>query len=193
MARALGITFGGLTMDNTSATYSSVNMDNASIWPIVTRRRSRTAAPFCQAYYEAVIDEEIGEGRLPFKGGYAAFDAHREDALWTLWNGPAKPTADDGKSAKAATERLLNGTSTFEAECAERGLDPEEVFESRRHWHQRFVAAWPELAARYGERFKRMWEFWLLSSAAAFRARRIQLWQVLLSTNGVAGGLQEIR
>lgn len=61
------------------------------------------------------------------------------------------------------------------------------------NWHQRFVAAWPELAARYGERFKRMWEFWLLSSAAAFRARRIQLWQVLLSTNGVAGGLQEIR
>src|SRR5690606_24272986 len=74
-------------------------------------------------------------------GGYAAFDANREDVLWTRWNGPAKPTADDGKAAKAATERLVNGTSTFEAECAERGLDPEEVFESRRHWHKRFVDA----------------------------------------------------
>jgi cyclopropane-fatty-acyl-phospholipid synthase len=61
------------------------------------------------------------------------------------------------------------------------------------NWHQRFVDAWPALAARYGERFRRMWEFWLLSSAAAFRARRTQLWQVLLSTNGVASGLQEIR
>lgn len=141
MARALGITYGGLTMDNTSATYSSVNMDNASIWPIVTRRRSRTAAPFCQAYYESGLDEEIGEGRIPFKGGYEAFAANREDVLWTLWNGPAKPTADDGKSAKATTERLVNGTSTFEAECAERGLDPEEVFESRKYWHDRFVSA----------------------------------------------------
>ncbi|MGR3576991.1 MAG: phage portal protein [Sagittula sp.] len=141
IARALGITYGGLTMDNTSATYSSVNMDNASIWPIVTRRRSRVPAPFCQAFYEAGLDEEIGEGRIPFKGGYEAFAANREDVLWTLWNGPAKPTADDGKSAKAATERLVNGTSTFEAECAERGLDPEEVFESRRHWHKRFVDA----------------------------------------------------
>ena len=141
LARALGITFGGLTMDNTSATYSSVNMDNASIWPIVTRRRSRVAAPFCQAFYESGLDEEIGEGRIPFKGGYEAFAANREDVLWTLWNGPAKPTADDGKSAKAATERLVNGTSTFEAECAERGLDPEEVFESRKYWHDRFVAA----------------------------------------------------
>ncbi|MBZ9822332.1 phage portal protein [Mesorhizobium sp. CA4] len=141
LARALGITYGGLTMDNTSATYSSVNMDNASIWPIVTRRRSRTAAPICQAYYEAGLDEEIGEGRIPFKGGYEAFDANREDVLWTLWNGPAKPTADDGKSAKAATERLINGTGTFEDECAARGFDPEEVFESRVRWHKRFVDA----------------------------------------------------
>ncbi|MDG4895569.1 phage portal protein [Mesorhizobium sp. WSM4976] len=141
LARALGITYGGLTMDNTSATYSSVNMDNASIWPIVTRRRSRTAAPICQAYYEAGLDEEIGEGRIPFKGGYEAFNANREDVLWTLWNGPAKPTADDGKSAKAATERLINGTGTFEDECAARGFDPEEVFESRVRWHKRFVEA----------------------------------------------------
>jgi cyclopropane-fatty-acyl-phospholipid synthase len=60
-------------------------------------------------------------------------------------------------------------------------------------WHERFAAAWPDLASRYGERFRRMWEFWLLSSAAAFRARRIQLWQVLFSPRGVAGGLVEIR
>lgn len=60
-------------------------------------------------------------------------------------------------------------------------------------WYDRFHAAWPELAQQYGERFRRMWEFWLLSSAAAFRARRIQLWQVLLSRQGVAGGLAEVR
>lgn len=60
-------------------------------------------------------------------------------------------------------------------------------------WYDRFRAAWPELAPAYGERFRRMWEFWLLSSAAAFRARRIQLWQVLLSHQGIAGGLAEVR
>jgi capsid protein len=128
-------------MDNTSATYSSVNMDNASIYPVVVRRRSRTAAPICQAYYENGLDEEIGEGRIPFKGGYEAFRANRDDVLWTLWNGPPAPTADDGKSAKAATERLVNGTTTFEVECAKQGLDPEEVFESRKTWHARFLDA----------------------------------------------------
>ena len=60
-------------------------------------------------------------------------------------------------------------------------------------WHERFTAAWPELAEKYGERFRRMWEFWLLSSAAAFRSRRIQLWQMLFSPRGVPGGLAEVR
>ena len=60
-------------------------------------------------------------------------------------------------------------------------------------WHQRFNHYWPELEWRYGERFKRMWNFWLLASAAYFRARRDQLWQVVLSPNGIPGGYQEIR
>lgn len=60
-------------------------------------------------------------------------------------------------------------------------------------WYERFCASWPELAPQYGERFRRMWAFWLLSSAAAFRARRAQLWQVLLSPRGVVGGLEEVR
>ncbi|HEY4369279.1 MAG TPA: cyclopropane fatty acyl phospholipid synthase [Steroidobacteraceae bacterium] len=60
-------------------------------------------------------------------------------------------------------------------------------------WDERFRAAWPDLAPRYGERFRRMWEYWLLASAASFRARRIQLWQTLLSPDGVEGGLAEVR
>ncbi len=60
-------------------------------------------------------------------------------------------------------------------------------------WHQRFNAHWPEIADRYGERFQRMWNFWLLASAAYFRARRDQLWQVVLSPHGVPGGYAEVR
>lgn len=47
-------------------------------------------------------------------------------------------------------------------------------------WERRFRNGWPRIADRYGERFYRMWRFYLLSSAAAFRVRRIQLWQLLL-------------
>ncbi len=57
-------------------------------------------------------------------------------------------------------------------------------------WAANFERAWPDLAARYGERFRRMWRFYLLSSAATFRARRDQLFQVLLSPEGEPGGLR---
>jgi len=35
--------------------------------------------------------------------------------------------------------------------------------------------------APYGERFRRMWHFWLMASAANFRARKTQLWQIVMS------------
>ncbi|MFH7326139.1 cyclopropane fatty acyl phospholipid synthase [Desulfurivibrio sp. C05AmB] len=51
-------------------------------------------------------------------------------------------------------------------------------------WNQNFQRTWPELLNRYDERFKRMWEYYLLSCAGAFRARNIQLWQVLMTKHG---------
>lgn len=51
-------------------------------------------------------------------------------------------------------------------------------------WNDRFQRARPQLTGRYDERFKRMWEYYLLSSAGAFRARDIQLWQIVLTGNG---------
>lgn len=141
MARAIGITFGGLTMNHESATYSSVRMENSSIWPVVTRRRERIAAPPCQAQYESWLDEEVGEGRIPIKGGYDAFAANRDRLTWALWQGPAKPSADDLKSAKGSSERLYNGTTTLADECAELGKDPDEVFEQRQREHRRYVDA----------------------------------------------------
>ena len=55
-------------------------------------------------------------------------------------------------------------------------------------WYQNFNKSWPNLKAEYGDRFYRMWKFYLLSCAGAFRARKIQLWQVVLSKDGVIGG-----
>lgn len=52
-------------------------------------------------------------------------------------------------------------------------------------WNCRFQQAWPELKDRYDERFKRMWEYYLLSCAGAFRARSIQVWQILMTKCGV--------
>jgi cyclopropane-fatty-acyl-phospholipid synthase len=60
-------------------------------------------------------------------------------------------------------------------------------------WERRIAAAWPDLAARYGERFRRMWRYYLLSCAGAFRARDLQLWQLVLAPGGVRGGYRAPR
>jgi cyclopropane-fatty-acyl-phospholipid synthase len=55
-------------------------------------------------------------------------------------------------------------------------------------WHERFEAAWPDLKAQYGQRFYRMWRYYLLCCAGTFRARDNQLWQVVFSPRGLSGG-----
>jgi len=60
-------------------------------------------------------------------------------------------------------------------------------------WYENFQKSWPELKSEYDETFFRMWKYYLLSCAGSFRARKIQLWQIVLSKNGVLGGYKSIR
>lgn len=60
-------------------------------------------------------------------------------------------------------------------------------------WYENFVGHWAALKAHYSERFFRMWRYYLLSCAGSFRARYNQLWQIVLSPHGVAGGYQAVR
>lgn len=60
-------------------------------------------------------------------------------------------------------------------------------------WHENFMRRWHEIAHVYGERFYRMWRYYLQSTAGGFRARRNQLWQIVLSKGGVEGGYVSVR
>jgi cyclopropane-fatty-acyl-phospholipid synthase len=61
-------------------------------------------------------------------------------------------------------------------------------------WFKKFDAAWPSLKEKYGgERFYRMWKYYLLTCAGLFRARSISDWQLVLSKRGVLGGYQPVR
>lgn len=51
-------------------------------------------------------------------------------------------------------------------------------------WHANFTQAWPDLKDKYGQRFHRMWDYYLLSSAGGFRARTQQLWQIVFTREG---------
>lgn len=60
-------------------------------------------------------------------------------------------------------------------------------------WFKNFDANWPKFKEQYGERFYRMWKYYLLSCAGLFRARYAQLWQMVFSKKGLLGGYKLIR
>jgi cyclopropane-fatty-acyl-phospholipid synthase len=60
-------------------------------------------------------------------------------------------------------------------------------------WAANFDRNWEKIRSGYPDPFYRMWKYYLLTCAGAFRARTIQLWEVVLSKKGVVGGYQSIR
>ena len=63
-------------------------------------------------------------------------------------------------------------------------------------WDKNFEKHWNEIKGTkpiYNDRFYRMWKYYLLSSAGAFRARHIHLYQIVLSKDGYLGGYKSIR
>lgn len=59
-------------------------------------------------------------------------------------------------------------------------------------WHANVEAAWDDLPG-YDERFRRMWRFYLLSSAGTFRAGKLQLWQTVWSRDGLSAAYRGVR
>lgn len=60
-------------------------------------------------------------------------------------------------------------------------------------WFNNFHDNWDVLKKSYDERFYRMWKFYLLACAGSFRARMNQVWQIVLSPEGVPNGYQAQR
>jgi cyclopropane-fatty-acyl-phospholipid synthase len=50
-----------------------------------------------------------------------------------------------------------------------------------RHWRQRFRSAWHTAVERYGERFCRMWEFYLAAAETGFRYQNLMVMQLQLT------------
>jgi lambda family phage portal protein len=131
IARAAGVTYETATGDSRNATYSSVRMSTSENWNIVTMRRTHGPIPFCQQTYETWLEDSIGIGYVQFPGGLNGFREKKAAACGARWDGPAKPQADDLKTAKANETLYRLGVNTLQSICAEYGSDWETVIEQR--------------------------------------------------------------
>ena len=96
----------------------------------------------------------------------------RTDPWVTRYIFPNSMLPSPGEVARAA-ERLFN----FE-DAENLGEHYEKTLLA---WERNFERSWDRFKGRYGDRFYRMWRFYLLSCAGAFRARELQLFQLLFS------------
>ena len=60
-------------------------------------------------------------------------------------------------------------------------------------WKQNFDHCWHKISDKYGDRFYRMWSYYLLLTSGSFDARYSQLWQFVLSPGGVPEGYRSVR
>lgn len=60
-------------------------------------------------------------------------------------------------------------------------------------WYKNFTKNWNKIKDSYDDRFYRMWTYYLLSAAGSFKSGKNQLWQIVFSKNGVAGGYKSVR
>ena len=58
-------------------------------------------------------------------------------------------------------------------------------------WYENFEKNWPEERDAEGERFFRMWKYYLLCCAGGFRSRALQVWQFVLSHRRRAGRVRD--
>lgn len=60
-------------------------------------------------------------------------------------------------------------------------------------WYKNLSENWSQLKPDHDEIFHRMMNYYLLSCAGAFRARNMQLWQFVLTPEGILNGYSSIR
>ncbi len=68
-----------------------------------------------------------------------------------------------------------------------------DYYKTAMDWFENFNNNWFKLKSKYSDRFYRMWKYYLLGMGAAFSARTLQTWDIVLSRQGGRGKYFSIR
>jgi lambda family phage portal protein len=130
-ASALGMTFEQLSQDWSQVNYSSARAALLEAWKTMSRRRQDFAAGFATPVYGAFLEEAFDRGELPLPHNAPDFIEARAAYTRCRWMGPPRGWVDPVKEAQAAVLRMDAGLTTLEQECAEQGMDWEDVLAQR--------------------------------------------------------------
>jgi lambda family phage portal protein len=128
----------GLSAQQVSNNWSDVNYSSArgallEAWKTLYRRRHDFAEGFAAPIRAAWLEESHEIDDLPLPNNAPDFATCRGAYSRCRWMGPGKGWISPTEEAGAAIMRMDGALSTLEDECAEQGLEFEEVLEQRRY------------------------------------------------------------
>jgi cyclopropane-fatty-acyl-phospholipid synthase len=194
-AKCFGVTVSPVQVDYAKRRYAGLE-----VHPMLEDYRNY-AGPKADHVVSMGMFEHVGSKnyRTYFEGARRAMKDDGLFLLHTIWENERYPTTDAWQDEYIFPNGDL--PSVGQITTAVEGLFVVEdvhnfgVFYDRTlmAWHEKFQSNRAAMASRHGERFCRMWEYYLLQSAGAFRCRHISVGQFVLSPHGVRGGYQSVR
>jgi cyclopropane-fatty-acyl-phospholipid synthase len=204
--------FMGYAAENFGAKCQGVTISPVQVDYVKKRYAGLSVHPFLQDYrnFEGPkVDHLVSMGMFEHVGAknYRTYFEHarrymKDNGLFllhTIWENERYPTIDAWQNKYIFPNGDL--PSVGQITTAVEGLFVVEDVHNFGTFYDKTLMAWNEnfqsnrheMARRHGERFCRMWEYYLLQSAGAFRCRHISVGQVVLSPHGVRRGYESVR
>jgi lambda family phage portal protein len=124
---AIGLPYELVVKDFSKTNYSSARAALLEAWRFFMNRRIWLATYWASPVYRLWLEEAIDAGLIEAPGYYDNAELYAR----ARWIGPGRGWIDPVKEAQAAQLRMDSNISTLELECAEQGLDWNEVLEQR--------------------------------------------------------------
>jgi lambda family phage portal protein len=151
IASGLGLSAQQLSNNWSDVNYSSARAALLESWKTLTRRRMDFSNGFASQIYCNFLEEATDIEDLPLPKGAPEFWEARSSYARCKWIGPGRGWIDPVAEKQGAVLGMDAGLSTLEEECAEQGVDWEEVLDQRAKEVSRFKELGLELPKWAGE------------------------------------------
>ena len=131
IAAALGLSAEQVTQDWSKTNYSSARAALLEAWKTLQRRKDEFSLNFASPVYATWLNEAMDRGELPLPNNAPAYFEARTAYSRCSWLGVPRGWVDPTKEPAGSVMRMDGALSTLRQECAEQGLDYEEVLHQR--------------------------------------------------------------
>lgn len=132
IAACLGLSAEQISQDWSQTNYSSARAAILESWKTLNRRHAEFKTGFATPMYSVWLQEVMERNLLPLPKDAPDFIEAATAYSRCTWLGTGRGWVDPVKEPAGSILKMDGGLSTLKQECAEQGLDYEEVIEQRR-------------------------------------------------------------